>query len=158
MSVNDRGVEADIDEVQTSLPLVVEMGFAQNIRREIVNTRCKVTLAMIANFGLGALAVQALHAQVTPPVYVVTIFDTAEPMNTNYPSLDPATFQPFGGHYVVHFGKTITFDGQPPNQIVIIAFDSVKNAKAWRASDAFRNMYDVHKIAKVRAFAVEGAQ
>ncbi len=101
---------------------------------------------------------QALHAQATPPAYVITIFDTEQVMNTSYPSLDPATFQPFGGHYIVHFGETVTFDGQPPNQIVIVAFDSIENAQAWRASDGFRKMYDVNKIAKVRAFAVQGTQ
>ena len=123
-----------------------------------MKTRYTVTLAMIAGFGFGAVAAQTLHAQATPPAYVITIFDTQQVMNTSYPSLDPATFQPFGGRYIVHFGKTVTFDGQPPNQIVIIAFDSIENAQAWRASDAFRKMYDVNKIAKVRAFAVEGTQ
>jgi len=79
-------------------------------------------------------------------------------MKTNYPSLDPATFQPFRGRYIIHFGRSVTFDGEPPNQIVIIAFDSIENAQAWRASGAFRAMYDVNKITKVRAFAVEGVE
>jgi len=123
-----------------------------------MKTRYAVTLAVIAGFGLGAAAAQVLHAQTTPPAYVVTIFDTEEVMNTNYPSLDPATFQPFGGHYVIHFGRTVTFDGEPPNQITIIAFDGMENAQAWRTSDAFRKIYDVNKVANVRAFAVEGVQ
>jgi len=123
-----------------------------------MKTRYAVTLAVIAGFGLGAVAAQVLHAQATPSAYVVTIFDTEEVMNTNYPSLDPATFQPFGGHYVIHFGRTVTFDGEPPNQITIIAFDGMENAQAWRTSDAFRKMYDVNKVANVRAFAVEGVQ
>jgi uncharacterized protein (DUF1330 family) len=55
-------------------------------------------------------------------------------MKTNYPSLNPATFQPFGGHYIIHFGRMATFDGKPPNPIVVIAFDSIANAQAWRAS------------------------
>jgi uncharacterized protein (DUF1330 family) len=99
-----------------------------------VKTRYGVTLAMIASFVLGALAAQALHAQATRPAYVVTIFDTEEVMKTNYPSLNPATFQPFGGHYIIHFGRMATFDGKPPNPIVVIAFDSIANAQAWRAS------------------------
>jgi uncharacterized protein (DUF1330 family) len=123
-----------------------------------VKTRYTATLAVVVSFGLGALAAQALHAQATPPAYAVTIFDTAEVMNTNYPSLDPATFQPFGGRYVIHFGKALTFDGEPPSQIVAIAFDSMDKAQAWHASDAFKKTYDVNKIAKVRAFAVEGSQ
>ena len=121
-----------------------------------MKTRYTVTLAMTASFVLGALAAQTLHAQATRPAYVVTIFDTEEVMKTNYPSLNPATFQPFG--YIIHFGKMVTFDGKPPNQIVVIAFDSIANAQAWRASGAFKEIYDINKIAKVRAFAVEGSQ
>lgn len=128
-----------------------------------MRTRYTVTLALVAGFGLGALAAQALHAQAlhaqpSPPVYVVTIFETADVMKTDYPSLDPATFQPFGGRYIIHFGKTLTFDGEPPNQIVIVAFDSIEKAQAWHASADFKKMYDVNKIGKVRAFAVEGSQ
>jgi len=102
-----------------------------------VRTRYTVTLATITSFGLGALAAQALHAQATRPAYVVTIFDTEEVMKTNYPSLDPATFQPFGGHYIIHFGRTVTFDGKPPNQIIVIAFDSIENAQH-RTSEQIR--------------------
>ncbi len=90
-----------------------------------MKTRYTMTLAIIASFGLGTLAAKALHAQATRPAYVVTIFDTEDIMNTNYPSLDPATFEPFGGRYIVHFGRTVTFDGLPPNQLMIIAFDSM---------------------------------
>jgi uncharacterized protein (DUF1330 family) len=79
-------------------------------------------------------------------------------MNTKYPSLAPATFQTFGGRYIIHFGRTVTFDGEPPKQIVVIAFDSIEKAQAWHASVAFKEMYDVEKIAKVRAFAVEAVQ
>jgi uncharacterized protein (DUF1330 family) len=77
-------------------------------------------------------------------------------MDTNYPSLNPATFQPFGGHYIIHFGRTVSFDGLPPNQIVVIAFDTMENAEAWHASNAFKQSYDAHKLTGVRAFAVEG--
>jgi uncharacterized protein (DUF1330 family) len=107
---------------------------------KIVKTRYTMKLAIIASFGLGTLAAKALHAQATPPAYVVTIFDTNGIVNTNYPSLDPATFQPFGGRYIVHFGRAVTFDGQPRNQVVIIAFDSIENAQAWCASQAYENV------------------
>ncbi len=123
-----------------------------------MKTRYTMTLAIIASFALGTLAAKALHAQATWPAYVVTIFDTEDIMNTNYPSLDPATFEPFGGRYIVHFGRTVTFDGLPPNQLMIIVFDSMENAQAWRASHAFNKMYDVNQLANVRAFAVEGDQ
>ena len=116
-----------------------------------------VTLSVIAGFGLGILAGQ-LRAQPAPPAYVVTLFDSGlrSPSDTDYPSLNPATFQPYGGHYITHFGKTVSFDGRPPNRSVIIAFDSMQKAQAWHSSDAFRQSYDARKLSDVRAFAVEG--
>ena len=37
-----------------------------------MKTKSAVALAMVAGFGLGAIAVQGLHAQAKPPVYTVT--------------------------------------------------------------------------------------
>ena len=45
-----------------------------------MKTHYTIALAMFAGFGLGAIAVQGLHAQATPPVYSVgevDIFDQA---------------------------------------------------------------------------------
>ena len=120
-------------------------------------TLCAVTLAIMAGFGVGTLAGQSL-GQVAPPAYVVTLFDSGlkSATDTDYPSLNPATFQPYGGHYIIHFGRTVSFDGSPPNRFVVIAFDSMKNAQAWHSSDAFRQSYDARKLSDVRALAVEG--
>jgi len=122
-----------------------------------VKTLCAVTLAIIAGFGLGILAGQ-LRAQTAPPAYVITLFDSGlrSASDTDYPSLNPATFQPYGGRYITHFGKTVSFDGRPPNRSVIIAFDSMDKAQAWHSSEAFKQSYDVRKLSDVRAFAVEG--
>ena len=116
-----------------------------------------VTLAIMAGFGVGTLAGQSL-GQVAPPAYVVTLFDSGlkSATDTDYPSLNPATFQPSDGHYIIHFGRTVSFDGGPPNRFVVIAFDSMKNAQAWHSSDAFRQSYDARKLSDVRALAVEG--
>jgi uncharacterized protein (DUF1330 family) len=105
---------------------------------------------------IGVSNAQGCHDQATPPVYVVTLFDGEIDLKTDYPSLDPATFQPFGGRYIVHGGKIVTLEGVPPGQYVVIAFDSMKKVQAWRASAAFKKMYDLYKIGKLRVFAVEG--
>jgi uncharacterized protein (DUF1330 family) len=121
-----------------------------------VKTPYAVTSAMIVGFGLGILAGQ-LRAQTAPPAYVVTLFDSGlRAADTDYPSLNPATFQPYGGHYITHFGRTVSFDGRPPNRSVIIAFDSMDKAQVWHSSDAFKQSYDARKLSDVRAFAVEG--
>jgi uncharacterized protein (DUF1330 family) len=121
-----------------------------------VKTRYAVTFATIAGFGFGVLTAQGLYAESTPHAFVITLFDAGEMISSSYPSLAPATFQPFGGRYIIHSGRTITFDGEPPKQIVAVAFDSMEKALAWHNSDAFKAMYDMHKITNVRAFAVEG--
>ena len=79
-----------------------------------MKTLYAVSLVIIASFGLGILAGQSL-AQIAPPAYVVTLFDAGlkSATDTDYPSFNPATFQPYGGHYIIHFGKTVSFDGRP---------------------------------------------
>jgi uncharacterized protein (DUF1330 family) len=122
-------------------------------------TRLIGAMALIASFGLGAFATQVVKTQASPPAYFVTLFggqSDQEIMDTDYPSLSPGTFQQFGGHYIIHSGRTVTFDGQPPMRIVVIAFDSMERLQAWHRSDAFERLYDIHKITNVRAFAVEG--
>ena len=58
-----------------------------------MKTLYAVTLVIIASFGLGILAGQSL-AQIAPPAYVVTLFDAGlkSATDTDYPSLNPATF------------------------------------------------------------------
>ena len=124
-----------------------------------MQTHYTVALSMIAGLGLVAFVAQALHAQTSRPAYFVTVFDAEseqEIRDTDYPSLAPGSFQAFGGRYAIHSGRTIPFDGQPPTRIVVIEFDSMEKLQAWHTSEAFRNLYDRHRSAKVRAFAVEG--
>ena len=44
-----------------------------------MKTQYTVALAMFAGFGLGAVAVQGLHAQAKPPVYYVAEIDVTNP-------------------------------------------------------------------------------
>lgn len=125
----------------------------------------KILTVGISAFALGAAFGSVLafaqqnapgYSSPTPPVYVVTLFEGEINLKTDYPSLNPATFQPFGGRYIVHGGKIVTFEGAPPGQYVVIAFDSMEKVQAWRASAAFKELRDIYKIGKLRVFAVEG--
>jgi hypothetical protein len=40
-----------------------------------MKTSMKITLAMVASFGLGAAFVQGLHAQAKPPIYYIAEID-----------------------------------------------------------------------------------
>jgi len=123
-----------------------------------MRTRHTMALAIIG-FGLVAFVPQTPYAQTTRPAYFVAVFDAPseqEIRDTDYPALVPGAFQPFGGRYVISSPRTIPFDGQPPARIVVIEFESMEKLQAWRASKAFRSLYDPHKAAGVRSFAVEG--
>ncbi len=49
-----------------------------------------------------------------------------------------STFRPFGGRFIVRGGGVELLEGMPPSgRLVIIAFDSVDQARAWYNSPAY---------------------
>jgi uncharacterized protein (DUF1330 family) len=119
----------------------------------------KLVLALLAGVALGALAVKEVGAQGTPPAYVITEVDVIEPeaYTKDYAPRVQPTFQPFGGRYLIRGGKTIALEGEPPKRVVVIAFDSVEKAQAWRDSAAYKEIKPLRdRLAKVRAFIIEG--
>lgn len=70
-----------------------------------MNTRYKIVLAMLVGTGLGAAAIQGLHAQAKPPTYVVvavrSIKDAAGFKTAVVDKASPAALASAGGHYVV---------------------------------------------------------
>jgi uncharacterized protein (DUF1330 family) len=125
-----------------------------------MKTRYSVTLAMLAGFGLGAIAVQGLNAQAAPPVYQVVEIEPSD-METylkDYVPKAQAAIKSAGGKFLAAGGKTTTIEGEPPKpRIVIQQWDSVEKIKAYRDSAAFKELLPLrNKLAKFRSFAVEG--
>jgi uncharacterized protein (DUF1330 family) len=125
----------------------------------IMRTQYTVGLAMFAGFGLGAIAVQGLHAQVKPPVYSVAEIDvTDQAAYSTYLPKAQAAIKSAGGK-VLAAGSTITaVDGEPPkSRVVIQQWDSLEKFQAYRNSAAFKDLIPVReKVAKFRTFVVEG--
>jgi uncharacterized protein (DUF1330 family) len=126
-----------------------------------MKSNCKLAIALIAGTAIGGAAIQSLHAQAKPPVYVV--IDIAEvtdaqanKVNTDRPvSATPTVMQ--GGRYITRTDKITALDGTPPKRMVIIAFDSVEKAKAWNDSADQKKVNDIRaKSTKSRSFIVEG--
>jgi uncharacterized protein (DUF1330 family) len=64
---------------------------------------------------------------------------------------------PFGGHIVVDADGPTAWDGQAPQHLVIIAFDSLEQAQAWKSSDSFKAFDADRRLAATsRAFVFEG--
>ncbi len=125
-----------------------------------MKTYQKVTLALLAGFGLGAVAVQGLHAQAKPPVYYIAEIEMTNPeaYMKEYVPMAQAVIKAASGKFLATGGKVTVFDGEPPKaRVVVQVWDSVEKIQAWRDSAAFKDARKVgEKYAKFRAYAVEG--
>jgi uncharacterized protein (DUF1330 family) len=127
---------------------------------EAMKTHFTVVLSILAGVAVGAAAVQALHAQATPPAYVVAEIDVTnlEPFDKEYVPPAARAITDGGGKYIVRGGETAAFFGEPPKpRIAIMAFESIEKAKAAFNSSAYKEAKKVgDKYAKFRVYAVEG--
>jgi uncharacterized protein (DUF1330 family) len=123
-----------------------------------MRSRYGLALAVLAGAVLGMVVDHNLKAQSSPPVYVIselTVTDQDRFTKEYGPKVEP-TFAPFSGHYVVRGGNTVTFAGDPPKRIVVIAFDNMEKAKSWQASPAYQALVPLRdQVTKIRSFAVE---
>lgn len=125
-----------------------------------MKTRYTVALAMLAGFGLGAVAAQGLHAQAKSPVYQITEIEMldATAYVRDYVPRAQAAIKGAGGRFLAAGGKVTGIEGDPPKaRVAVIAWDSAEQAQAYRNSAAFKELMPLRdKLAKFRAFLVEG--
>jgi uncharacterized protein (DUF1330 family) len=133
-----------------------------------MNQRIALALAMLAGAALGATAVQGLHAQGKPPVYLVTEMEVANPdgYEKEYAPKALASIKAAGGRQVAIGGsggagaKTLTaIEGTPPKRAVIHVWDSLEKLQAWRNANGEGTYNEARKIgdkhATFRAYAIE---
>ena len=104
-----------------------------------MKTRCTVALSVLAGVAVGAAAVQALHAQAKPPLYVVAEIDVtnAEPYDKEYVPPAAKAITDAGGKYIVRGGRTVAIFGQAPQpRIAVMVFESMEKATAAFESSA----------------------
>src|SRR6267378_2681395 len=92
---------------------------------EGMKTRFTVLVSVMAGIAAGAAAVQALHAQARPPAFVVGEIDVRNPelfAKEYLPNASKAVRES-GGKYIVGGGKSVSFYGEPPKRIAIMAFE-----------------------------------
>jgi uncharacterized protein (DUF1330 family) len=127
-----------------------------------------VGLGMIAGTVLGAAAVTGLNAQAKPTVYLVTEIDVTNPQayGKDFAPMAQASIKKAGGRLIAIGGaggagaKPVTaLEGTPPKRLVIQAWDSLDQLKAWYTGADYRAALKIgEKYATFRRFAVEGAQ
>jgi uncharacterized protein (DUF1330 family) len=123
-----------------------------------MRTRYKMALAMLAGAGLGAGAIQALHAQAKAPAYVITEVDIInEAAFKEFSPQVAKTVEAAGGKYLTRGGKIVALEGEAPKRFVLSVFPSVEAAQAWRSSAAWNELTPLReKAVKTRAFIAEG--
>ncbi len=127
-----------------------------------MQTHTQIGVTLLAGFGLGVVAVEALRAQATPPAYVISEIDVTNPdaYSKEYLPLARKALRESGQKMLAAGGKTIMLSGEPPkSRVVVSVFDSLDKARAAYTSPDYVEARKVgDKYAKLRIFAVEGIQ
>jgi uncharacterized protein (DUF1330 family) len=128
-----------------------------------MKTNHKLVLAVLLSISIGAAGARAIHAQQvkTAPVYLISEADAITDLAAikKYGEKIPETLVPFNGHYhfIVGGGNPEILDGDALQGIVVIAFDSAEQARAWYNSPAYQAIKPIRQAAvKGRMFLVEG--
>ena len=126
-----------------------------------MKTQYTIALAMLTGVGVGAVAVQGLHAQVKPPVYYIAQNDVtnADAYVKEFASKVPATVKAHGGRFLVRGGKVTALDGAAPKgRVVVQVYDNMEQLKGWLNSPEYQELRKIGtKYATFHTFAVEGA-
>src|SRR6516162_4844864 len=91
-------------------------------KEERMKTYYTVGLAMVVGIGIGAVAVQTLHAQAKPPVYTVSEIDVTniDAYNKEYVSLAREAIKKAGGKLVAVSQDATMLEGTPQKSRVAI--------------------------------------
>jgi uncharacterized protein (DUF1330 family) len=124
-----------------------------------MKTRYAVTLAMVAGIGIGAAAVQGLHAQ-SKQVYLVTEIDVsnADAYVKEYAPLAQASIKKAGGKLLAASLNVTAVEGTAPKRVAIQVWDSMEQVDAWRNGADYKEARKIgDKYATFRSFAVPAA-
>jgi uncharacterized protein (DUF1330 family) len=125
-----------------------------------MKAKYKVVLAMVGSFALGVAAMQGLRAQAKPSGYFVAEVNVSnkDAYTKEFLPLAMKALKDSGGKYLVGGGKTLSLQGTPPaNRVVVIQFESLDKVQAWWDSPARKESQAIgDKYATFRTYAVEG--
>ena len=99
-----------------------------------MNRRAIALLAVVGAVATGAFGMDVIVAQTQTqpkqPAFYISEFELSDPEGIKpYSQQVEATFAPFTGRYVVRGGQTASLEGDQPKRIVMIAFDSMAQAR-----------------------------
>jgi len=119
----------------------------------------QLVLAALGGLIIGSAMTFAASAQKPLPAYFIAESVVMDPQaDSAVIAKLPATAQPYGGRYLARGGRIVSFGGEPPRRVVIVAFDSMAQAEGWRADPKVKALEEERKSigTTLRHYAVEG--
>ena len=120
-----------------------------------------VALSMLAGIALGAVAIQTLHAQAKPPVYMIAINEISNQEGYTKEYVPPAqkSVKDHGGVYVAAGPGTQVTGNLPNGPVVILRWESMEALRTWLNSPDFQAALKIgEKYAKYNIVAVDGVK
>jgi uncharacterized protein (DUF1330 family) len=118
-----------------------------------------VPLAVLAGIGIGAVAVQTLHAQAKPKAYTVSELEMLDAAaNAAFVPLVQAAQKAAGGRaFRTGGGKIVAMEGVAPKRVAITEWDSLEQAEAFYKSTAWKDLTPQRDkaVKTIRRYAVE---
>ena len=124
-----------------------------------MKVRWIVPLSMLVGSILGAAAIQTLHAQAKPPVYMIAINEVRNQEGYTKEYVPPAqkSVKDHGGVYVAAGPGTQVTGNLPNGPVVILRWDSIEALQNWRNSPDLQAALKVgEKYAQFNIIAVDG--
>jgi uncharacterized protein (DUF1330 family) len=125
-----------------------------------MKTHFGMVLTLLTGVSIGAVAVQGLHAQAKPPVYVIGENDVAnvDAYTKDFVPLARASIKNSGGKPLAASQNVTSLEGAPQkSRVTINVFDSLEKAQAWRNGAEYKDARKIgDKYATFRAYVVEG--
>jgi uncharacterized protein (DUF1330 family) len=125
----------------------------------LMKARFDIALSMVVGAILGGAAIQALHAQAKPPVYMIAINEIGDQDRYTKEYVPPAqqSVKAHGGEYVAAGPGKPLAGNLPQGPVVILRWDSMEALEGWRNSPEFQAALKIgEKYAKFNIVAVNG--
>ncbi len=93
------------------------------------------------------------------PAYILVDVTVNDPERyEGYKPMVPPTLEIYGGKFLVRGGESEVLEGDwQPNRTVVLEFESMEKAKAWHASEEYREARDLRQATTTTSmFVVNG--
>ncbi len=120
-----------------------------------------IALSTVAGVVIGAAAVQTIHAQAKPPVYMIAMNELTNPegYQKEYLPKAQAAIKQYGGVYVAAGPGTIIDGSFPKGRVVILKWESMDAVHKWHESPEYQAALQIGKnYAHYNVVAVDALQ